>query len=154
MKFLPRSSPKNTANNPNILLAIRFKNAHLYSPVLISDIVSNVNEENVVNPPNSPVKRNALAPAERLHVSAMLQQKPIRKEPITLTESIPKGKECSIERCIHVETPKRNTVPIAPPVISSKTFIIPFPFLVCFSPGWLKDPGKMVNDLGSQLLIG
>ncbi|OKZ28882.1 MAG: hypothetical protein BHV83_20935 [Parabacteroides sp. merdae-related_45_40] len=105
MKFLPRSNPKNTANNPNTLLAIRFKSANLYSPVFISDIVSSANEENVVNPPNSPVKRNTLAPADRLQVSAILQQKPMRKEPITLTESIPKGKECSIERCTHVETP-------------------------------------------------
>ena len=105
MKFLPRSNPKNTANNPNTLLAIRFKSANLYSPVFISDIVSSANEENVVNPPNSPVKRNTLAPADRLQVSAILQQKPMRKEPITLTESIPKGKECSIERYTHVETP-------------------------------------------------
>ena len=70
MKFLPRSNPKNTANNPNTLLAIRFKSANLYSPVFISDIVSSANEENVVNPPNSPVKRNTLAPADRLQVSA------------------------------------------------------------------------------------
>ena len=84
----------------------------------------------------------------------MLQQNPIRKEPITLTESIPKGKECSIRRCTHVEIPKRNTVPIAPPVISSKTFVITIYIFSVFFPGLVKDPGKMVNDLGSQLLIG
>ena len=38
MKFLPRSNPKNTANNPNTLLAIRFKSANLYSPVFISNV--------------------------------------------------------------------------------------------------------------------
>ena len=140
--FLPRSNPKNTANNPNRLLARIFRNASLYSPVFISDIVSNANEENVVNPPNSPVKRKTLALAEILQYSAMLQQKPIRKEPITLTESIPKGKECSIERCTHVETPKRNRVPIAPPVISSKTFIITIYIFSVFFPGLVKDPGR------------
>ena len=59
----------------------------------MSDIVSNANEEKVVNPPKSPVNRKALVLTEKLWSSARLQQKPIRKEPITFTESIPKGKE-------------------------------------------------------------
>ena len=76
-----------------MLLANILINASLYSPVYIKVTVSNVKDEKVVNPPNSPVNRNARVLGEKLNASARLQQKPIRKEPITLTERIPKGKE-------------------------------------------------------------
>lgn len=69
-----------------MLLAKILINASLYSPVLIKVRVSNVKDENVVNPPNNPVKRNARVLGEKLNASARLQQKPIRKEPITFTE--------------------------------------------------------------------
>lgn len=91
--FLPRRKPRNTANIPRILLASILINANLYSPDFMRVIVSSVNEEKVVNPPKSPVKRKALVFWEKEKASAILQQKPIKKEPITLTDKIPYGKE-------------------------------------------------------------
>lgn len=88
-----------------MLLARILNKASLYSPVFMSDMVSSVKEENVVKPPNKPVKRNIRVLTEKFKCSARLQLKPMRKEPITLTESIPIGKECSTDRCTHVETP-------------------------------------------------
>lgn len=114
----------NTATNPRILLASRYSNADLYSPDRSISIVSSVKDENVVKPPNSPVKRKNLVFWVKLKASAKLQQKPIRSEPIKLTDKVPKGKEKSIERCVNVETPNLSAVPIAPPNIKRKPCII------------------------------
>lgn len=130
---MPANNPRNTAISPSMLLARILRNANLYSPVFISNIVSSVKEENVVKPPNKPVKRKIRVLTEKFKCSARLQLKPIRKEPIILTESIPTGKECSTEGCIHLETPKRSSVPIAPPVISNRTFIM-LSHLLCVFP--------------------
>lgn len=144
MICFPRNNPKKTANNPKKLLAKIFRRANLYSPTFIKDIVSKVKEEKVVNPPNNPVKIKSLVLDDRFRTSAILQQRPIKKEPIILTDNIPQGKVGNIERCTHVEIPKRNIVPMAPPVIRSKTFImlIPWCLCVCFSPGWLMTRGR------------
>lgn len=90
--FLPRRKPRKTAIIPSMLLASRLIRANLYSPERIRSIVSRVKEEKVVNPPKRPVKRKARVLWEKEKASAILQQKPIRKEPITLTDKIPKGK--------------------------------------------------------------
>lgn len=122
--LLPSMMPRNTAANPNILLANRYNRADLYSPERSIIIVSRVKEENVVNPPKRPVKRNILVFGVKLKASAKIQQKPIRKEPIILTDNVPKGKEKSIERCVNVETTNLSAVPIAPPVIKRKPCVI------------------------------
>ena len=103
--FLPRIIPKNTKIKPKILLAKILSKANLYSPVRMSTMVSRAKDENVVKPPKKPVKRNALAFKDILNVSARLKAKPIKKEPRTLTERIPKGKEKSNVFWTHEETP-------------------------------------------------
>ena len=60
MYFFQAANPKRRQ------VVLIFSIASLYSPVFISDIVSSANDENVVNPPKSPVKRKALALSDRL----------------------------------------------------------------------------------------
>ena len=62
---MPTYNPAKTAINPSALLARILSRANLASPFRKRALVSKAKEEKVVNPPKSPVKRNALVGAEK-----------------------------------------------------------------------------------------
>jgi hypothetical protein len=87
-------------------------------------MVSSENEENVVKPPRMPIKIKVLILDDKLAVSQVPQSIPMIKDPKMLTINVPMGKVPVKYLWVIPETAYRPTVPMAPPAINKKIFVI------------------------------
>ena len=87
-------------------------------PCLASSTVCRLNDENVVNPPHSPIMKNARASAAQPARSpgpSSTASAPIANDPATLIATVPHGNPGPVSRRPQIAPAARATLPSAPP---------------------------------------
>src|SRR5438094_942356 len=114
--------PTHTAARQQTNESSVFRKALSQSPSRMRSSVCRLTDENVVYPPQTPIKKNCRnrggarnGPSE----SVKAAKNPIRKEPVTFTTNVPMGKNSPTRPATIPDVQNRAPVPSAPPSITT-----------------------------------
>src|SRR5574338_824834 len=118
---LPTAKPAPAASRPSESESTTFSAARRASPSRVSASVCRLKDETVVKLPRNPVPKNSQGPC----AGAPAAKAPIRKQPATLTASVPQGNVSPIVRPTQPDTRNRAGPPMAAPSATSSMSVKP-----------------------------